>query len=236
MMWPHIVRNAIMPNLILLPQASPLTRSPESSGERKVFLFLQGPNCSFFRGVSEKLRGLGHTCLKISLCAGESFYWGGPCIHYRGSYKQWGSFLSKILEKEKITDIVLNGDQRLYHKVAVRLAKERNIRVVVTDFGYLRPDWITLESRGTLGNTQIPKSLPVIRAMASALELPDLRALFNDNGLRFALSEAVSGVTTWFFKPLYYGYRPFGIHHPILHGLAFVRTYIKKKFSSPLTK
>lgn len=229
-------KKSIIPNLILLPQTSPLTRSPELSDEQKVFLFLQGPNCSFFKGVGEKLRGLGHTCFKISLSAGGSFYWGGPSIHYRGSYKEWGSFLSKILEKEKVTDIVLNGDQRLYHKVAIRLAQKRSIRIAAADFGYLRPDWITLESHGTLGNSGIPKSLPAIRSMASKLELPDLRPLFNDSGFRFALAEAVGGGTTWFFKFLYPRYRPFGIHHPILHGLAFVKTFIKKKFLSPLTQ
>jgi capsular polysaccharide export protein len=210
-------------------------KSSGSSLGRKVVLFLQGPSCGFFSGVAEKLKAFGHRCLKVNLCAGEACFYRGEAINYRGSYKDWEVFLKVLIQQQGVTDIVLNGDQRLYHKVAVKFAREMGIRIVVTDFGYFRPDWITLQLDGTLGDSSFPKDLQSIRSIAKDLAMPDFRQVCRDSGFRFAYSEALYGLVSWGLLPLFPRYRPFGIHHPILHGLAFFRTYLKKKILSPWT-
>ena len=217
------------------PNRSSEPKSSGSSLERKVVLFLQGPNCGFFSGVAEKLEEIGHRCLKVNLCAGESCFYRRMAINYGGSYKDWGVFLKGLIEQQEVTDIVLNGDQRLYHKVAVKIAREIGIRVVVTDFGYFRPDWITLELDGTSGDSGFPKDLQTIRSIAKDLTMPDFRQVCRDSGVRFACSEAIYGLVSWGLHPLFPRYRPFGIYHPILHGMAFFGTFVKKKIFSPWT-
>jgi capsular polysaccharide export protein len=139
------------------------------------------------------------------------------------------------MDREKVTDLILNGDQRLYHKIAIHVAKKKGVQVVVTDFGYLRPDWITFESQGSSGNSQIPKNKSEIRRLAESCEQVDLKERYWDNKVKFAFVEARSGLLTWLFGFLYPGYRPFYSYHPISLGLAFCMTYLKKRVSHSTT-
>ena len=103
------------------------------------------------------------------------------------------------------------------------------MRIAVTDFGYLRPDWITFESQGTSGNSQFPKNRSEIRRLAELSERVDFKERYWDNTMKFAFLEARSGLLTWLFGFLYPGYRPFNYSHPISLGLAFCKTYLKKR-------
>ena len=58
-----------------------------------------------------------------------------------------------------ITDLVLLGEQRPYHRPAIALARARGIAVAVTDFGYLRPDWVVLERDG-MGRKAASRATP----------------------------------------------------------------------------
>ena len=66
-------------------------------------------------------------------------------------YADWYDYIEKFYDEKEVTDIVLVGEQRKYHKEAIEAAGKRGIRVIVTDFGYLRPDWIALEQDGMHG-------------------------------------------------------------------------------------
>ena len=69
----------------------------------------------------------------------------------------WRGFLGAFLHERGVTDVILFGDCRPYHRVAVDLARSRGIAVHVFEEGYFRPDWITLERDGTNGHSRLPR-------------------------------------------------------------------------------
>jgi len=182
----------------------------------RVFLFLQGPNCGFFAGLARRLRLRGHTCLRINLCFADWFFWSGPGAHnYRSSLEKWPEFLSSFYEKNGVTDILLLGEQRAYHKVAVKLARERGVQVTVTEWGYLRPDWITLEKEGMSGESLFPRDPEEIRTLAAEVGEPDFRKLYPDAFWRVALHGVFADTYTWTLHFLYPGYRSHLLANPI---------------------
>ncbi len=81
------------------------------------------------------------------------------------------------------------GEQRRYHKEAVAVAKTLGVRVTVTDFGYLRPDWITLEQDGMGGNSRFPRDPEVLEVLARGVAEPDLSESYRDSALNPPLTE-----------------------------------------------
>ncbi|MED7820046.1 MULTISPECIES: capsule biosynthesis protein [unclassified Francisella] len=120
--------------------------------------FLQGPPGPFFRILARKLQDQGQNVYKINICLGDRLIWGlSKAYAYRGSFDKWENYIKNFFIKKSITDIVLIGENRPYHKVAIKVAKELNIKVITTDFGYLRPHWITFELNGMSSQSLFPR-------------------------------------------------------------------------------
>jgi len=141
---------------------------------KKVFLFLQGPHSWFFSRLAGRLEELGNRCVRINLCFSDRFFWRHPgAANYRGALENWESYLERFLEREQVSDMVLLGEMRPFHKVAAALAKKRGIRLTVTEWGYLRPDWITLERDGMSGSSRFPRDPAEILRLGAELPEPD---------------------------------------------------------------
>jgi capsular polysaccharide export protein len=98
------------------------------------------------------------------------------------------------------------GEQRDYHKEAIQAAHDRGIQVTVTDFGYLRPDWITLERDGMSGCSHFPRDPAVIASLAERLPPPDLERKFQDSFPRMATWDVIyhmANVFLWWLFPHY---------------------------------
>jgi len=196
---------------------------------KKVVLFLQGPNCGFFQQLADRLEEYGHRCVRVNLCFGDWLHWRREgSFNYRGSYRNWKQYIAKFMDRENVTDLIINGDKRLYHKTAIKMANARGIRVIATDFGYLRPDWITFELGGMSGSSLFPRTPQGIKSLADEVADIDFKERYVDDNVNFATAEAISGFTTWLFYFLYPSYKPFHINNPVLLGLAYARTYLKK--------
>ena len=215
---------------LILSSPLPQTERPEPPrGGRQVFLFLQGPITPFFAEVADALEARGHRCLRINLCFGDRLFWRrAGAVNFTGSRETWPAFVSDFMDREGVTDIVLLGEQRYYHKVAVAAAKARGVTVTVTDFGYLRPDWITLERDGMSGDSRFPRDPDEIMALAARAPEPNLAQVYTDNFTTQAVWDMlyhISSTAFWFTHP---GYRSHQIHHPALvyigTGLHFLRT------------
>src|SRR5690242_1472235 len=105
---------------------------PDAAGsappQRRRFLFLQGPISPFFAEVGAGLRALGHAVHRINLCLGDRLFWRGPgAVDYRGRAEDWPGFVAGFLDRHGITDLVLLGEQRPYHRAAIAAAKARGI-------------------------------------------------------------------------------------------------------------
>jgi len=192
--------------------------SSHDTPARRCFLFLQGPITPFFAEVAAGLAALGHAVHRINLNLGDRLFWrGGPgtAVDYLGRPDDWPGFVAACLDRHGVTDIVLLGEQRPYHRAAIAAAKARGIAVTVTDFGYFRPDWITLERDGMGGDSHVPRDPAAIHALARGLPPADLEERFEDDfalQARWDVAYHMAALLPWPFRH----YRSHHLHHPLV--------------------
>jgi capsular polysaccharide export protein len=183
----------------------------------KVVLFLQGPHSTFFARLAERLRQMGHQCLRINLSFSDWLFWRrGDAWNYRGSLKKWSAYLDAFYDTHGVTDIVLLGEQREHHKVAIELAKLRGIHVTVTDWGYLRPDWLTFERDGMSGSTHFTKDPEEILRLGEEAPEPDFSLKYPESFTRLGFCNVCGDVGNWIFGLLYPGYRTHLLDNPVV--------------------
>ncbi|MDD2741853.1 MAG: capsular biosynthesis protein [Rhodocyclaceae bacterium] len=154
------------------------------------FVFLQGMPSPFFRRIGDALEANGYRVTRINLSFGDWLFWHGKnAVGYRGRYADWEGYIGNFFDQYDVTDLILLGEQRRYHKEAVHLAQTRGIRVTVTDFGYLRPDWIVLERDGMGGNSRFPRNPVEIIKQAASIESADLSPRYPHNSLGMVMAD-----------------------------------------------
>lgn len=176
---------------------------PSQSNQRHI-VFLQGMPCNFFSEVARNLDKIGCKTTGINLCLGDWFFWNGKNkINYRGTLGNWRCFIHDFLAQNHVSDVVLLGEQRNYHKVAIEEAHKLGVFVAVTDFGYLRPDWITLEEDGMNGNSKFPKDMDLILKLSENLPEVDLTPKYEDSNFRMSVGDITYNLLNmfdlWFF-------------------------------------
>lgn len=178
----------------------------------RTFLFLQGPHGSFFARLGGALAMRGHRVFRINLCGGDRHDWPGTAVNYRGTRRNWPTFLDDFIVDKEVTDLVLFGDCRPAHSSAHGMASLRGVRVHVVEEGYLRPDFVTLEEGGVNGHSPMPRDPHWFRAEAARLpELPELGAV--PSSFRRRVSETVRHLlATSLGRPLFPFYRN---HRPL---------------------
>lgn len=172
------------------------------------FLFLQGMPCLFFPRLAERLRAAGARTTRLNLCLGDQLFWYGPrAVNYRGSYASWPDYIETFLRENHITDLILLGEQRYYHREAVAIAQRLGVDVTVTDFGYLRPDWMTLERDGMSGASRFPRDPEAIKALAARQSAPDWSVQFTDQAAVMAKGDLLYSFSTLLGRFLFPFYR-----------------------------
>ena len=128
-----------------------------SSTANRNFLFLQGPHGPFFRHLGRMLAAAGAEVWRVGFNAGDRAFWpkDASFIAYKGAPEGWQAAFSDLLDEKGITDIVLYGDTRPIHAVAVSVARARGLTIHVFEEGYLRPYWVTYERGGSNGNSRL---------------------------------------------------------------------------------
>jgi capsular polysaccharide export protein len=140
----------------------------------RVFLFLQGPHGPFFRRLAAVLAAQGVAVRRIAFNAADEAEWGGtgPLDRYLGKGEKYETWLARYLDAHGITDVVLYGDSRPEHAMAVALAWQRGLVCHCLEEGYLRPHWVTYERWGNNGNSALI-SIPAERMAAAVGEAPE---------------------------------------------------------------
>ena len=138
----------------------------------RTFLFLQGPPGCFFRQLSQELATRGARVLRINLNGGDQRDWAGPATCFRGRSVNWPLYIDQFLHEQEVTDLVLFGDCRPMHMAAHQMARLRGIRVHVFEEGYIRPNWLKLESDGVNGHSRLTRDPTSLLATASQLSAP----------------------------------------------------------------
>ncbi len=143
---------------------------------RRRFLFLQGVPGAFLHRLGQALADRGHGVFRVNFNGGDRLDWPVlPAVDFRGGATAWPAFLQRLLLDQAPTDIVLHGDCRPLHRIAIELANRIGVRVHVFEEGYLRPDWVTLEVGGVNGYSRLPRSARMY--LAAAERLPALPAV-----------------------------------------------------------
>ncbi len=121
------------------------------------FLFLQGPHGPFFAELGKVLEAAGCRVSRIGFNQGDAHFWKDRATYtpYTGRLEDWGDFLDRYLDAEKVTDVVLYGDTREIHTVAREHAHLRALSVHCFEEGYLRPYWVTYERGGVNGHSRL---------------------------------------------------------------------------------
>jgi capsular polysaccharide export protein len=136
------------------------------------FLFLQGPHGPFYAALARALAAAGALSWRVGFNAGDRLFWRDRAryIAHRGGLAAWETALPGILEEHRITDLVLYGETRPVHAVAIPVARARGVRLHLLEEGYMRPWWVTYERKGTNGNS--PLTGMSLAEMRAALQRP----------------------------------------------------------------
>lgn len=177
---------------------------------------MQGPLSPLFKLTGERLKEQGHEVFRINLCAGDWLHWHGEnCTNFKGTVSDWPEFIREYLEKHRITDLVLHGDQRIYHRSAIEIALQNDLYIAVTELGALRPGWMTLERNGlsTVSHFPIDPSL-IVKLAERAGEL-DLTPKYPSSFWLQTAPDVVYNLTNVFLKPLFPHYQRHTIYPPL---------------------
>lgn len=174
----------------------------------KEFLFLQGLAGPFFSRLGEALAASGNGVHRINFNGGDKLYWKLPdAIDYRGNIEKWPRFLAKVLARRGITDMLLFGDCRPLHSVAIAVASRVGVKVHVFEEGYVRPDFVTLEAGGVNGHSRLSRSpdhyLDAARTLPPLPNFPPVPSSFN----RRAKEDLAYNLASLAAAPLFPGYR-----------------------------
>ncbi len=189
--------------------------------DRRVFLFLQGPPGTAFAELGRALSERGCEVRRINFNGGDLASWRKG-VNYRSGLSGWPRYLGRALDAG-VTDIVLFGDCRPMHRVALDMVEARGLRAHVFEEGYLRPDWVTLEIGGVNGRSRLPRSADWYRARAGATPpaqtLPGLSYAFASRARHtVAYYAACTALKPWF--PFYRSHRPV---HAAVETLGWLR-------------
>ena len=208
--------------------------TPARMPNQRTFLFLQGPISPFFRRLAQKLESMGHQVIKLNLNLGDQLLWAHRQeISYRGSLKHWPDFILRIYREKQVTDILLLGEQRDYHRIAIDLARKQEISVAVTDFGYLRPDWITLEQNGMSAESEFPREPQAIYELADQCSDPEFACLFHDSFFNQAFWDVLYHFIAIFGAFLYPGYDNFRRHNPVQDYFGILIRLFRRRWVEP---
>jgi capsular polysaccharide export protein len=203
----------------------------QTKGKPRSVLFLQGPISSFFDRLGRALIARGHRVHRVNFHFGDQLFWRLPATHFRGRFADWRGFVAGLLDQHQITDLVLHGDRRPYHIIAAEEARARGIAVIVTDLGYLRPDWITLEYDGMTTYSRFPRDPATIRALAAEFPEPAQGPRFHTPFWLIAALDVAYNLGLVFGRPLYPHYRYHSICHPFAEYAGWLWSRAKRRFA-----
>ncbi len=212
----------LMPQVAAPGDARPLAR-------RNVLL-LQGLMGPLFRHVGRALRQRGYGVHKVNFNGGDRLFWRLPNgMDYRGPVTDWPATLTKILAERGITDVMLFGDCRAMHRIAVAVCNDLHIPVHVFEEGYIRPDWVTLELGGVNGHSTLPRDAAFYRAEAAKLPpAPDhhpVPSSFRRRATEGLIYNLADVLTRWRY-PFWQNHRPWP---PLVEGMGWARRLLRRK-------
>jgi capsular polysaccharide export protein len=182
----------------------------------RTFLFLQGPSSPIFALIADGLEASGARCWRINLNVGDWIFWrrkGG--VNYRGRFENWRGYVRQFLAEKKVTDVIVLGEERPYHKVAIEEARKLGALIYVVEMGYLRPDWVTIERDGMSSNSHFPRDPAQILEAARGMPEPDWAPRYTQSFFAEAALDLIYNLPNVFLGFLFPHYCRHALYHPL---------------------
>ncbi|MEM7018217.1 MAG: capsular biosynthesis protein [Pseudomonadota bacterium] len=196
----------------------------------RTFLFLQSHPSFYGKTLVKEMRSNGAKCHIINLSIGDWFFrFGTGAKNYFGKIRDWRSYLRNFIKKHAITDIVYYADQKPYHRIARSLAYELGIATYAYEFGYLRPDWITIEKGGMGAFSHFPNDPRLIKKLAANVEYDQPQEHYPYPFLTEATCEVVYHMGNSLFFFLFHHYRADRYYHPWIDFPSYIPRLLRTK-------
>lgn len=198
--------------------------------ERRTFLFLQGHPSGFWSELAKALEGRGQRVVKVHFCLADQVYWGvgRGGVPYRGKFADWEDWLRTLVAGQGVTDIVYYADRQPYHRVAAEVARDLGLRAWAMEFGYLRPDWLTLEPVGMGPNSLFPVASAGVEALACERVLPDLQPHYGHGFATEAVHEVGFGLLRLLGWPLFPHHQSDLYYGPVRDYLGWIKELVSR--------
>lgn len=190
-------------------------------------LMLQGPVGPFFRRLARDLEWAGAKVHKINFNGGDWLFFPRGATRFCGRMDEFGVFLERFCREKRIDVLMLFGDCRPIHKPVRGIADRLGIRVEVFEEGYVRPDYITMETHGVNGHSALPRS-PIFFLNTPAPT--PARTLPVGSTLLFAALWSTiyyfAAVAMWWCFPHYRHHRPLSWFEGLRWGRGWCRKHL----------
>lgn len=195
-------------------------------------LMLQGPPSLFWCELAKKFQAAGVRAHHVNFSLGDRIFWPmGGALNFRKPLSDWPAYLSELITSENITDILYYADQLPYHRVAADVAKRLGVKCHAVEYGYLRPDWITLE-RGGMGRlSHFPNQPGQISAIAGQVGPADMTLRYPHTFWQEASNEVIYNLAAYFGRPMFPGYQSDKYYDTIFEYVM----WLPRMFSKPKT-
>ena len=191
----------------------------------KKVLLLQGPVGPFFRRLARDLQRAGAQVQKIDFNGGDWLFSPRKAMRFSGNADSWADYLDEALTRHRIDVVLLFGDCRPLHRIALEVAARRGVEIGVFEEGYVRPDFVTLERHGVNGNSKIPRNPEFYKARSASPQLPT-RPVGNTFWYMalWAMAYYVAAALLSPVYPCYQHHRPLGLRE----GWPWLRSAFRK--------
>lgn len=176
------------------------------------------------------MRRQGAECHIVNVSLGDwAFRLGTGAKNYVGKLRDWRTYLESFVQRHAITDIVYYADQRPYHRIARSLAHKLGLNTYCYEFGYLRPDWITLEKGGMGAFSHFPDDPELIRQLAEKVDREKPEGYFPYPFFSEAWNEVVYHMGPCLFPYLFAHYRRDRYYHPWIDFPSYIPRLLRSK-------